>query len=105
MIVETRLHPRLFPILLHFSSVLGPRWPVHIYTTSEVIEAASKSASMNRSIESGLIKALPRPPGTSFPNRELYSEVMASHWIWDALAPAEHVLVFQSDSIICANAP
>ena len=29
---------------------------------------------------------------------------MVQIWLWEDLEPAEHILIFQSDSIICANA-
>jgi hypothetical protein len=29
---------------------------------------------------------------------------MTQAWLWEDLAPAEHILIFQSDSMLCANA-
>lgn len=29
---------------------------------------------------------------------------MTKSWLWESLAPAEHILIFQSDSMLCANA-
>lgn len=29
---------------------------------------------------------------------------MTKPWLWESLAPAEHILIFQSDSMLCANA-
>ncbi|KAL3426317.1 hypothetical protein PVAG01_03108 [Phlyctema vagabunda] len=33
------------------------------------------------------------------------SAFMTTPWLWEQLVPARHVLLFQLDSIICANAP
>jgi len=29
---------------------------------------------------------------------------MTQKWLWESLAPAENILLFQSDSMLCANA-
>jgi hypothetical protein len=29
---------------------------------------------------------------------------MTGRWLWEDLAPAEHILLFQSDTMLCANA-
>jgi hypothetical protein len=36
--------------------------------------------------------------------RDDVSAFLTSPWIWTALSPSTHVLLFQADSIICANA-
>lgn len=43
------------------------------------------------------------PPNTTFNDHNSVSEFLTGPWLWEELAPAEHVLVFQADSILCAN--
>lgn len=44
---------------------------------------------------------------TSFPmtSPNDVSALLTSRWIWEALAPAEHILIFGRDTILCGNAP
>ncbi|TVY17931.1 hypothetical protein LARI1_G004465, partial [Lachnellula arida] len=36
-----------------------------------------------------------------FPNWNSVSDFLTTDWLWRDLAPAEHVLLFQTDSILC----
>jgi hypothetical protein len=60
-IIETNLQPTLFPLLIHFHSILGPDWPIHIYTTPSCIAGFSASASMRRLLSAGGIKLFSLP--------------------------------------------
>jgi hypothetical protein len=44
------------------------------------------------------------PQTVLFTNSDSVSEFMTTKWLWEDLAPAEHILIFQSDSMLCANA-
>ncbi|KAH9218238.1 hypothetical protein DL95DRAFT_458494 [Leptodontidium sp. 2 PMI_412] len=82
VIVENPPLENLVSIILHFSSVLGPEWPIHLFTSEGNIRA--------------------------FPTRSSGWEVpcfFTKLWFWEQMAPAEHILMFQADSIICSNAP
>jgi hypothetical protein len=37
-------------------------------------------------------------------SREGVNVYMSQPWLWEELAPAQHVLIFQTDSILCGNA-
>ncbi|KAG9235176.1 hypothetical protein BJ875DRAFT_542324 [Amylocarpus encephaloides] len=101
-IIETRALDSLAPLMLHFSSVLGPHWPIHIFTnTTEHL----KSAAIQRGIDQKNIKVHILPSNITFDNRDAVSEFLTQPWFYEQLAPAGHVLLFQTDSIICANAP
>ena len=55
---------------------------------------------------SGKLDVVPLPSNYSLSSRETISQMFTdSHLYRDLLAPAEHLLVFQPDSIFCANAP
>lgn len=106
-IVETRPLDSLVPLILHFSLVLGPDWPVHLFTHQSTIDfytsSDTLSAPFQRSLKSGQIRLVALPETAHFDSAEHVSIFLASKWFWDQLQPAEHVLLFQSDSIICAN--
>ncbi|EHL01380.1 hypothetical protein M7I_2713 [Glarea lozoyensis 74030] len=102
VIIEDRPLPTLTPLLLHFSTVLGPSWPIIFYTRSP---NPTNSSSFQRAIDDGRIEIRQLPDDITFTDQESVSEFLTSPWIWEQLAPASHVLVFQADSIVCSNSP
>ncbi len=104
VIVETRFRANLIPFILHFSTVLGPTWPILIYTSAESIGQFSSSAALGRYLKSGAIQVRTLPQTVLFTNSDSVNEFMTTKWLWEDLAPAEHILIFQSDSMLCANA-
>ena len=101
-IIETRPLDSLVPLILHFSAVLGPDWPIVVFTEPP-LPPSFKSAPFVRLINAGLICVIPLPEDVKFPNSVAVSTFLTSPWVWEQLAPADHVLLFQSDSIICGN--
>ena len=101
-IVEGRPLDSYAPLILHFASVLGPEWPIFIFTTHDEVP---KSAAFQRALETKRIWIHRLPDSTDFKNRDAVSEFFTTSWFWEQLAPAKHVLLFQSDSIICSNSP
>lgn len=104
VIIETRRSGNIVPLILHFSAVLGPTWPLVIYTAAENFGSFSTSASLLRHQRSGRIIVRSLAEGVYFSNWDSVSRFLTSPWLWDDLAPAENILLFQSDSILCANA-
>ena len=104
-IIETRPLPNLIPLILHFAAVLGPEWPIVVFTSSETINHFTSAAAFQRYTDQGrfFLKAL--PPTTSFNDRESVSTFLTKPWLWEQLAPTQNILLFQADSILCANAP
>jgi hypothetical protein len=96
-IIENRPLDRVVPLLLHFSSVLGPDWPIFLFTSQDIV---SLSAPFKRLIDERRITVRFLPPTVDFNNR-----LLTQAWIWEQLSPAGHVLIFQSDSILCSNSP
>ena len=103
VIVDTRSSGNIVPLVLHFSAVLGPEWPVLIYTPAENFGTFSTSSALLRYQRIGRVVIRPLADGVYFPNRDSVSEFLTKSWLWEELAPAEHVLLFQSDSILCSN--
>jgi len=104
IIIETRFRTNLIPLILHFGSVLGPTWPIIIYTSAESVGQFSASAALGRYLKSGAIQVRTLPQTVLFTNSDSVNQFMTTPWLWENLAPAEHVLIFQSDSMLCANA-
>jgi hypothetical protein len=104
VIVETQFRTNLIPLVLHFSGVLGPSWPILIYTSMESVGQFSASAALNRYLKSGTVQIRMLPQTVLFTNSDSVNEFMTTKWLWEDLAPAKHILIFQSDSMLCANA-
>ena len=102
VIFDNRADPRLVPIILHFSSILGPDWPILLFTTSTF---GTVSKTFQRKIKDGSIQLRDLPSTLSFNKHTDVSGFMTTPWLWKQLAPAKHVLLFQLDSILCSNSP
>ena len=136
VIIETRKSGTIIPLVLHFSSVLGPDWPsksssvsntspdhapfilsastrdvltqilsptVVVYTSAENLGSFSTSAALLRHQRAGRVIVRPLADGITFPHWNSVSEFLTSPWLWEEMAPAKHVLMFQTDSILCSN--
>jgi hypothetical protein len=104
VIIEDRPRTNLIPLVLHFSTVLGPSWPIIIYTSSENIGIFTSSHALRRHLESGIISIRYLPKTVLFTNSDSVSSFLTQPWLWQNLAPAKWVLMFQSDAMLCANA-
>lgn len=111
-ITETLFTPHLIPVILHFHAVLGPSWPIVFFTSQQVYDehfsasanAALVSAAWKRAIAERSIETRTVPSRFELTTRRGSNIYLSDPWLWRQLAPAKNVLVFQADSIICANA-
>lgn len=103
VIMETRPLNNLIPLILHFSTVLGPDWPVILYTSTNLTHLID-SAALRQSMASGHVIIRYLPEGLHFETHFDVSLFLTEPWFWEQLAPAKNVLMFQADSILCANA-
>jgi hypothetical protein len=107
VIVETRPVRTLIPLILHFASVLGPEWPILFFTRASVLSALEAfghgSQPFKRMVKSGQVKIIELPTEPYLGNYLGISRFLASKWFWNQLEPAEYMLNFQTDSILCAN--
>jgi hypothetical protein len=101
-IIETRPLDTLVPLILHFSAVLGPEWPIVVFTGPSP-PPAFKSAAIKRLTKDGLIHIVPLTADVKFFSAFTVSDFLTNTWFWEQLAPADHVLLFQADSILCGN--
>ncbi|KAF7907255.1 uncharacterized protein EAF01_004842 [Botrytis porri] len=104
VIIEDSYRPEVIPLVLHFGSVLGPTWPILIYTSIEDVARFSTSAALSRYLKQGLIQIRNLPQTVLFTDLKARNKFMTDTWLWENLAPAEHILLFDSDSMLCSNA-
>ncbi|KAL8757028.1 MAG: hypothetical protein Q9184_004319 [Pyrenodesmia sp. 2 TL-2023] len=102
-IIENRPLANLVPLILAFSAVLGPSWPIRILHSPQNTNLFTSSPSITRLIQSNQVTLDLLPPGLNFTTHEPVSAFFATPWLWENLAPAKHILLFQTDSILCAN--
>ncbi|KFY81957.1 hypothetical protein V500_10935 [Pseudogymnoascus sp. VKM F-4518 (FW-2643)] len=101
VIIEDRPLENLIPLILHYSAVLGPAWPVILYTSMPTIQ---NSSSLRRSLEEKRILIRSLPAGLKFETHFDVTKFLTQPWFWEQLAPAKNVLLFQADAMICGNA-
>ncbi len=101
-IIENRDLDQILPLILHFSTVLGRDWPIFLFTSKTIIP---DSAPFKRLIDEHQLNVRFLPPDLDFTNRLDVSGFLTRAWLWEQLAPAKHVLIFQADSILCSNSP
>lgn len=94
--------PNLVPVMLHFSSVLGPAWSVILYTNEEHWEAPV-SLAFTRAIQQHRIQIRFLPPQTQLTDSHSVSNFLTKSWIWEQVWTAQRVLMFQLDSVICSR--
>jgi hypothetical protein len=103
VILEDRNLTHLMPLMMHFSSVLGPTWPIVLFTSANA--NLSTSAPFQRAVADSRIIIKYIPEGTKLKTSHAVSSFLTKPWFWEQLAPSKRVLLFQADSILCANSP
>ncbi|KAI0435126.1 hypothetical protein F5Y09DRAFT_352397, partial [Xylaria sp. FL1042] len=104
VIVEDRPLGNLVPMLLHFHSVLGPEWPIILYTSQPTASTLLTSSPLSRAVAASAIEIRHLPANTTFASHASVSHFLASPFLWTDLAPYLKVLLFQADSILCGAA-
>ena len=88
------------PVLLHFISVLDDDWTFRIYHC-EAIGQRLASPLLDKHIASGKVTLIPL--NIQFVNHEAVSLIFTEKHFWEHMAPAEMILMFQFDSILCSQ--
>lgn len=110
-ITDTQYNERLIPIILHYHAVLGPDWPIVLFTSKEVIKnhldpkSNKTSATWRSAVEDGRVQVRSIPDKFNLTSRYGVNVYLSSPWLWEQLAPAHHALLFQADAILCSNSP
>ncbi|KAK3314555.1 hypothetical protein B0H66DRAFT_605502 [Apodospora peruviana] len=124
-ITDTLYTERLIPLILHYHAVLGPEWPIVFFTSNEtlvqhimppptnttttqgnetiVTTTPAGSAIWRRAVADGRITIRIIPDQFNLTSRNGVNLYLSRPWLWEQLAPATHVLIFQADAMICAN--
>ncbi|KAJ9132438.1 Formate dehydrogenase [Pleurostoma richardsiae] len=110
VLTDTEYTPRLIPLILHYHAILGPDWPIVFFTSEETLnehlrpELENGSAFWRSAVEAGRIQLRVIQPEFDLKSRDGVNVYLSRPWLWEELTPARHVLVFQTDAILCANA-
>ncbi|KAH9210057.1 hypothetical protein DL95DRAFT_343646 [Leptodontidium sp. 2 PMI_412] len=105
-LVETRPLPHLPALFAHMTNLVPPEWRFRFMGSPEAIEYMRSSPFIARLEAAGKIIITAIPGNYSVAGRQEISQMFTDPYLYTHhLAPAEHLLVFQPDSIICAKSP
>jgi hypothetical protein len=103
LLIETRPLPHLPALLLHFISVLPLEWTIRFMGSPEAIRFLQSSRGLRQQAETGKLVFSEIPPEYSVSSQEDISATLTDLYFYrDILEPAEWLLVFQADSMVCA---
>ncbi|KAM4068031.1 hypothetical protein HRG_009674 [Hirsutella rhossiliensis] len=104
LLVEDRPQPLLAPTLLHFIYALPPDWHFRFMGSQASVAHVNKSAAIREQVRAGKLDLTYIPSNLSTAGQEMISRFLTTLWLYETvLQPAEMLLVFQSDSMVCAN--
>lgn len=104
LLIEDRPQSLLAPLLTHFMAVVPPDWHFRFMGSGESVTSINRSASIRHHVRSGKLQLQHIPENMNTSGTEMISRFLTSRWLYEtALWPAEWLLVFQTDSMICAN--
>lgn len=96
--------PHLTPLLLHFTSVIPPDWRVRFMGGNESVAHVNASHAIRHQVDIGKMDLTYIPSNMSVSGTEPLNQFLTTPWVYDTLLqPAEWLLIFQTDSILCAN--
>lgn len=102
VIIESSIIPNLVPLMLHFSTVLGPSWGLVLFTLQDRwVEPLSPA--FQRLLASGQIEVRSLPADAQLTSSAAVSRFLTQPWIWEQLSAAKRVLLFQTDSVLCSK--
>lgn len=104
LLIENRPNPILAPLMLHFMSVVPPDWRFRFMGSPESVKSLNQSRAIRDSVDMGKLDLTYIPTNMSTGSQEEISRFLTTLWLYETvLQPAEWLLVFQTDSMICAN--
>jgi hypothetical protein len=90
--------------MLHFMSVVPPDWRFRFMGSLESVEYLNSSRAIRNHVASGKLDLTYIPANMTTGSQEEISRFLTTLWLYDTvLQPAEWLLVFQTDSMLCAN--
>lgn len=104
LLIENRPMPHLVPLLLHFTAVIPQDWRVNFMGSDESLALVNSSSGVKNQVALGKMDLTKIPSNMSVGGTEEISAFLTNLWVYETLlAPAEWLLIFQTDSILCAN--
>merc|ERR1711977_269815 len=104
LLIENRVNPILAPLMLHFMSVVPPDWRFRFMGSLESVEYLNTSRAIRNHVASGKLDLTYIPANMTTGSQEEISRFLTTLWLYETvLQPAEWLLVFQTDSMLCAN--
>lgn len=104
LLIENRAFPHLIPLLLHFTAVVPNDWRINFMGSEESLALVNSSLAVKSQVALGKMDLTHIPSNMSVAGTEQISQFLTTLWLYETvLAPAEWLLVFQSDSMLCAN--
>ncbi|RDW89562.1 hypothetical protein BP6252_01594 [Coleophoma cylindrospora] len=104
LLIENRPNPILAPLLLHFMSVVPPDWRFRFMGSLESVQFVNQSRAIREQVDAGKLDLTYIPANMSTAGQEMISRFLTTLWLYETvLQPAEWLLVFQTDSMLCAN--
>ncbi|WQF76397.1 hypothetical protein CDEST_01411 [Colletotrichum destructivum] len=104
LLIENRANPILAPLMLHFISVVPPDWRFRFMGSIESVKFINQSVAIREQVAAGKLDLTYIPSNMSTAGQEMISRFLTNLWLYETvLQPAEWLLVFQTDSILCAN--
>ena len=105
ILIEKEAVPTLIPILLNFINIAPASWPFLVMTGVESDLVLRTSRQLQPHLQSGKLTLQALPDEDSIYSGRSKSKFLAgSPQFWDSLPEqAENLLMFESDSILCAN--
>jgi hypothetical protein len=104
LLIENRVNPILAPLMIHFMSVVPPDWRFRFMGSLESVEFLNTSRAIRNHVASGKLDLTYIPANMTTGSQEEISRFLTTLWLYETvLQPAEWLLVFQTDSMLCAN--
>ncbi|KAI0166299.1 hypothetical protein GGR57DRAFT_510036 [Xylariaceae sp. FL1272] len=104
LLIESRPLVNLAPLILHFISVVPPDWRFRFMGSDSSVSSLNHSHAIRAQVNAGKLDLTYIPSNMSTDGQEMISRFLTNLWLYQVvLQPAEWLLVFQTDSILCAN--
>lgn len=94
----------LAALILHFAAVMPPDWRFRFMGSSASVRSVRSSRAIQHQVDLGKLDLTFIPSNMTTGGQEEISVFLTTLWIYEqVLQPAEWLLVFQTDSILCAS--
>ncbi|RDL35371.1 Uncharacterized protein BP5553_07302 [Venustampulla echinocandica] len=104
LLIENRPNPILAPLMLHFMTVVPPDWRFRFMGSIESVALVNSSRAVRDQVAAGKLDLTYIPANMTTGSQEEISRFLTTLWLYETvLQPAEWLLVFQTDSVLCAN--